>query len=64
MCCSIVVTYSCSRSQRKEAVLEDKVYCMGTGIDESERTGCVVKGMMVVLTGTGWCLGVVAVMGE
>jgi len=59
-----VTTSSGSSSQRKEAVLEDKVYCIVTGIDESERTGCVVGQVMVVLTGTGWGLAVLAVMGE
>ena len=63
--CSIVRTSSGSSSQRKEAVLEGKVYCIVTGIDESERTGCVVgQVMVVVLTGTGWGLAVLAVMGE
>jgi len=63
--CSIVGTSSGSSNQRKEAVLEDKVYCIVTGIDESERTGCVVgQVMVVVLTGTGWGLAVLAVMGE
>jgi hypothetical protein len=43
MFCSILVTTSSgSSSQIKEAVLEGKVYCIGTGICESERTGCVV----------------------
>jgi hypothetical protein len=38
-------------------VLENKVYCIGTGIDESGRIGCVVSQVMVVvLTGTGWGL--------
>jgi hypothetical protein len=64
--CSILVTTSSgSRTRRKEAVLEDKVYCIGTGIDESEMTGCVVgQVIVVVLTGTGWGIGVLAVMGE
>ena len=65
MFCSILVTTSSgSRTQRKEAVLEDNVYCIVTGIDESEKTGCVVGQVMVVVTGTGWGLGVLAVMGE
>ena len=45
-------------------MLEDKVYCIGTGMDESEKTGCVVGQVMVVVTGTGWGLGVLAAMGE
>ena len=64
-CCILVTTSSGSSSQIKEAVLEGKVYCIVTGIGESERTGCVVgRVMVVVLTGTGWGLGVLAVMGE
>jgi hypothetical protein len=60
-----VTTSSCSRSQRKEAMPEDKVYCIGRGNGESERTGCVVSQVMVVVvTGTGWGIGVLAVMGE
>jgi hypothetical protein len=40
-------------------------YCIGTDFDESERTGCVVgQVIVVVLRGTGWGLGVLAVMGE
>jgi hypothetical protein len=65
MFCSILVTTSSGSSSQKKSALEDKVYCIGTGIDESERTGCVVGQVMaVVLTGTGWGLGVMAVMGE
>jgi len=61
----MVTTSSGSSSQRKEPVPEDRVYCIGTGIDESERTECVIgQVMVVVLTGTGWGLGVLAVMGE
>jgi hypothetical protein len=36
-----VTTSSGSSSPRRVAVQEDKVYCIDTGIDESERTGCV-----------------------
>ena len=46
-------------------MIEDKVHCIGTGIDANERTGSVVgQVMVVVLTGTEWGLGVLAVMGE
>ena len=69
MFCSIfvvflVTTSSCSSSQRKETMLEDKVYFIGTGTGESERTGCVVGQVMVVVTGSGWGLCVLAMMGE
>jgi hypothetical protein len=37
MFCSVLMTSSGSSSQRKEAVLEDKVYCIGSGLYESER---------------------------
>jgi hypothetical protein len=46
---------------------EDKVYCIGRSNGESERTGCVVGQVMlvvVVVTGTGWGFGVMAVMGD
>jgi hypothetical protein len=61
-----VTTSSCSSSQRKEAIPEDKEYCIGRGNGESESTGCVVRQVMlvVVVVGTGWGLGVLAVMGE
>ena len=65
MFCSILVTTSSGSSSQKKSELEDKVYCIGTGFVVSERTGCVVVQIMaVVLTGTGWGLGVMAVTGE
>jgi hypothetical protein len=46
-------------------MFEDKVYFIGTGIGESERTECVISQVMVLmLTGSRWGLCVLAMMGE
>jgi len=61
----LVTTSSGSSSQGKEAVVYYKVYCIGTCSDESERTGCMIgQVMVVVVTGTGWSFGLLAVMGN